>query len=284
VDDPRNHRIRLVGCGEDAAATANAVVEMARSRGYGKIWGFVAPDEWNALRKLGFRREGMLDGFLPDRHGVGIARYLHPDRARSARLAEEDAIVEQALAAGPRPPTTLDPAFTVRLATPEDCDQISRLLTTVFESYPTPIETGADILRAMAQEVHFALAEHQGRLVSVASADVDREHRVAEMTDCATLPEYRGRGLMQALLSAIEGEMRALELRGLFTLARATSVGINIAFARLGYRFRGRFINNCHIAGGWEDMNIWSKPLLRAGTHADASEATRSASTPLNPI
>ncbi|OPZ80752.1 MAG: N-acetyltransferase YodP [bacterium ADurb.Bin429] len=46
-------------------------------------------------------------------------------------------------------------------------------------------------------------------------------------------------------------------LRSLFTLARATSVGINTAFSRLGYTYNGRLVNNCHIAGDWEDMNLW---------------------------
>jgi hypothetical protein len=32
---------------------------------------------------------------------------------------------------------------------------------------------------------------------------------------------------------------------------------MNTALARLGYRFRGRLMNNCHIMGGFEDMNIW---------------------------
>lgn len=275
VDDARNHRIRLVACGEDVEATADAVVEMAQSRSYGKIWGFVRPDEWESLRRLGFRQEGTLDGFLPDRRGIGVARYLETDRARSARIAEEDAIVEKAMAASTRPPSVPDPAYAVRPATREDCDEISRVLTTVFETYPTPIETGADILKAMEGDVHFALVEHEGELVSVSSADVDREHLVAEMTDCATLPEHRGRGLVQALLSGIEEEMRATGLRGLFTLARATSVGMNMVFARLGYHFRGRFINNCHIAGDWEDMNIWSKPLTCGEARADTGEAVR---------
>jgi len=35
----------------------------------------------------------------------------------------------------------------------------------------------------------------------------------------------------------------------------------NKAFYRSGYNYGGRLLNNCHIAGSFENMNIWSKTL-----------------------
>jgi hypothetical protein len=44
-------------------------------------------------------------------------------------------------------------------------------------------------------------------------------------------------------------------------IARAPSFGMNITFARMGYSFAGRLINNTNIGGQFEDMNVWHKNL-----------------------
>ena len=46
-----------------------------------------------------------------------------------------------------------------------------------------------------------------------------------------------------------------------FTLARASVPGINLAFWRLGFVWRGQMASSCRIGGGIEDMNVWSRPL-----------------------
>ena len=262
--DETNRRIKLTSCGPHAAEVAEAAVQRAATLGYDKIWGFVSIAEWVELSQLHFVREGTLDGYFPDGPGIGVARYLSVERAQSRCDDVATAVAETAQAQAATPPTPLPPGYVLRPARRRDCQAISDILTAVFATYPTPIDSAAAIADAMDRDVAFMLAEHEGAIVSVMSADIDREHLVAEMTDCATLPGYRGRGLMQALLARMEEEVRRIGLRSLFTLARATSPGMNIAFARLGYRYRGRFINNCHIAGDWEDMNLWVKLLDEA--------------------
>jgi hypothetical protein len=36
---------------------------------------------------------------------------------------------------------------------------------------------------------------------------------------------------------------------------------MNITFAKLGYRYGGRLINNTNISGSIESMNVWYKSL-----------------------
>jgi hypothetical protein len=36
---------------------------------------------------------------------------------------------------------------------------------------------------------------------------------------------------------------------------------MNITFARAGFKFAGTLINNTHIAGRMENMNVWRKKL-----------------------
>ena len=48
-------------------------------------------------------------------------------------------------------------------------------------------------------------------------------------------------------------------IHDLYTLARADEVGMNCVFAKLGYAYTGRLVNNCRMPNGWESMNIWCK-------------------------
>lgn len=77
------------------------------------------------------------------------------------------------------------------------------------------------------------------------------------MTDCATIEEYRGHSLSERLLGILEHEVLKHGSFILYTLARAQSYGMNRVFYKLGYRYQGRLINNCHIACSFEDMNLW---------------------------
>ncbi|MHB9133690.1 MAG: putative beta-lysine N-acetyltransferase [Armatimonadota bacterium] len=262
VLDERNRRIQLIECGHDPAETVVAAVELADKHGLEKIWGFVAPITWSLLLQVGFKREGTLDRYFDDgMPGIAVARYLTGERAHSAYLEKEDAIVDQANAQASQNVPPLPLGYRMRMATPDDTGLIANLLTSVNEAYPTPIDSATDILTAMTRDVHFAVITYHDAMVGVASADIDFTHRVAEMTDCSIDLEHRGQGLMAALLHFLEREIHIIGLRSVFTLTRAVSIPSNMTFACLGYVYRGRLINNCHIAGDWEDMNLWVKPL-----------------------
>jgi putative beta-lysine N-acetyltransferase len=96
-----------------------------------------------------------------------------------------------------------------------------------------------------------------GKAVALSSAEIDFEHSAVEMTDFATLPEFRGKGLSSHLLMRMAEEMKAMGIRTAFTIARAGSYGMNIVFAKCGYEYCGRLVNNTNISGNIESMNIW---------------------------
>jgi putative beta-lysine N-acetyltransferase len=102
-------------------------------------------------------------------------------------------------------------------------------------------------------------------MAAVASAEIDGARRNAEMTDCATRPSERGRGLMVWILRALERDLAREEgIIDLYTLARADEVGMNCAFAKLGYDYTGRLVNNCRMPNGWESMNVWCRTASAA--------------------
>jgi putative beta-lysine N-acetyltransferase len=81
------------------------------------------------------------------------------------------------------------------------------------------------------------------------------------MTDFATLPDGRGRGIALSLLALMEQDPKVRTMRTAYTIARSLSPGMNITFAKAGYAYGGTLTNNTDISGSIESMNIWYKPL-----------------------
>jgi len=79
------------------------------------------------------------------------------------------------------------------------------------------------------------------------------------MTDFATLPDFRGRGLSTGILRAMEQEMKKEGILTLYTIARLNSPAINRTFLRLDYTYAGTLIRNTNIAGKIESMNVYYK-------------------------
>lgn len=150
---------------------------------------------------------------------------------------------------------------TLRVCALGDARIMSALYNRVFATYPFPIGDPAYIRRTMDGQVVYFGIWLGGELAALSSAEMDVEARNVEMTDFATLPAYRGRHLATLLLEAMEARMHARKIATSYTIARATSFGMNITFATMGYQFGGRLVNNTNIAGEFEDMNVWYKPL-----------------------
>jgi putative beta-lysine N-acetyltransferase len=132
----------------------------------------------------------------------------------------------------------------------------------VFESYPFPIHDPAYLLETMDNDVRYQGVFQDDRLIALASAEIDVRGGNAEMTDFATLPDARGQGLAGLLLCGLESMLAEAGIATAYTIARATSFGMNITFAKNGYEYAGTLVNNTHIAGGLESMNVWYKRLL----------------------
>ncbi|MEJ2544287.1 MAG: putative beta-lysine N-acetyltransferase [Calditrichaceae bacterium] len=131
----------------------------------------------------------------------------------------------------------------------------------VFESYPFPIFNPEFIKTTMNDNVVYFGIYDKHNLIAAASSEMDVKSQNAEMTDFATLPDYRGHNLSLTLLREMEAEMRQRKIKTLYTIARSHSPGMNITFAKLNYSYSGTLINNTDIFGKIESMNIWYKNL-----------------------
>lgn len=262
--DRHNRRIRFVGPSrpadvDDWLSAASGSLDRA-----GKIIVY-AGDVDRGWSRRGFVPEARIARFFADgRDAVVWSAFLDVRRRENPHAAREDRVV--ALARGKAldgVAASVPPEFLSRPAEPADADEVSSLLRKTFSEYPDPIDRGT-VRRWIANgERYFRVVERRGSIVACASADVDPVNRCAELTDCATLPAMRGMGLMTLILSGLEADCEEAEITDTYTLARAGEVGINVAFARLGYEFTGRLVNNCRMPDGWESMNVWCRNSRR---------------------
>lgn len=261
--DSRNSRLKLTKYrSQDLSLLGERLVSMAEEKSLGKVIVYAGENDVSTLQKQGFDLEGKIDGFRDGDPVCMMARFVDQGRAVSVNAKEKDKIVQIAEKASEKEPMVdLPDGFDLRPARPEDAHSLAQLYQEVFTTYPTPIDQPEEIERAMEDDVYFSVVTHKDQIVSASSADVFIEQKAAEMTDCATLPSYRGKGLLSVLFSHLEERMRSKGIPHLFSLTRAESVGMNVVAAKHGYCYRGRLVQNCHIAGKFEDMNIWVKTL-----------------------
>jgi putative beta-lysine N-acetyltransferase len=218
---------------------------LARNRSYSKVFAKVPKSAKNSFGK-----------------------YLEGDRQRE----KKPDLVKKVLAAAkakarPDMGPQLPESFRLKRADQRDAQAMARVYRQVFATYPFPIHDPDYLKRTMEENVAYFGLWHGERLVALSSAEMDLAGQNAEMTDFATLPDYRGQGLATFLLAEMEANLNALGIKTAYTIARAYSYGMNITFARNGYSFCGTLTNNTNIFGGLESMNVWYKPIGHSGGH-----------------
>ncbi len=264
-----NNRIYLMQL--DPAETETLLPRLDRlaaRAGYTKIFAKAPVSVRRAFLRAGYREEARVPRFF---HGkltcMFLAKYFDPARARdphAARRARNLMPFRRARRPpGPARPAPLPAAFTCRLAEPADAPALADLYRAVFETYPFPIHDPAFLRQTMHDHVVYACVHRQDELVAVASAEMALSAGTVEMTDFATAPAARGRGLSRFLLRGLEADMAGRGLRTAYTIARAASAPMNRTFAAAGYRYGGTLIRNTQICGSLESMNIWYKPLYQ---------------------
>lgn len=240
-----------------------ALGRLAEREGYTKIFVKAPLLEAEPFLAAGYEAEARVPGLYQGRiTGLFLGLFLDEARREEADKADYERVLALAMARQGSRPLTLEARQTpVRGLGPDDAETLAALYRNVFASYPFPIQDPGYIRRTMESHVAYYGVEEDGELAAAASAEMDEEAGNVEMTDFATRPAHRGRGLARALLARMERDMAARGLFTAYTIARAGEAGMNITFAASGYALAGRLVNNTNIAGGIESMNIWHAPL-----------------------
>jgi len=259
--DIYNRRIRVVDyTAKDTESMVRFLDYLAKENGFDKVFLKAKSEEWEKLLPYGFVLEGIFKYYFNGDHAYCLSKFYSQERRISLRFDEETEILEEVSRIKPEPSTSqLPEEFQLREAGEGDINEISSLYKRVFKTYPIPLNQPQYVEHLMDEDYLFMVITHQGKIISSASADINYKLSNAEITDCASLPEYRGRGLMFTIIAAMEKEVQIRGIKCLYSIARALSPGMNTVFKKLGYTYTGRLVNNCNIFGKFEDMNLWVK-------------------------
>lgn len=263
--DLYNDRIRVIKYrGEDITGLTRRLDYLAEKNSFGKVFLKARSDEREKFLPHGYVLEGIFKHYFNGEHAYCLSKFYSQERRLSYRFEEATAIMEDVSRIEPDSIADYPVAegFALREATSEDIPALCKLYKSVFKTYPIPLNDPTYLELLLASDYYFIVAtDKDGRIVSCASADMSTEYGNAEITDCASLPEMRGKGLMAAIINALELEMKKRDISCLYSLARALSPGMNTVFRKHGYTFTGRLVNNCNIFGKFEDMNLWVKKV-----------------------
>jgi putative beta-lysine N-acetyltransferase len=261
---PYNDRVYLMKLApEDAPSIVDRLDRLCREQGFSKVFAKVPASLRKPFDDAHYRQEALIPGFYNGNDdGVFLGRYLADERRHDRRGSEVARIIAlaQDKATRQRRP---QPNRTVRAepTAPADIGEMSKLYQQVFPTYPFPIHDPDYLEQTMRSHVRYFAVRRSGSIIALSSAEMDEASDAVEMTDFATLPEQRGNSLASVLLRRMEEAMRERGMITSYTIARALSPGMNITFARSGYRFAGTLTNNTNISGSIQSMNVWHKTL-----------------------
>lgn len=261
---PANDRIYLMKLnGQDLPELLDKLEALAERNHYTKIFTKVPLQTKPLFERRGYREEAFIPGFFHgDSEAVFLSRFVDPQRELDPAQKQIEEILDIAAEKAQQPDSkSLPDGFEIRQVRPDEAEAMAAIFKIVFESYPFPVHDPDYLRETMETHIAYFAAYDNGQMVAVSSAEMDTEAENAEMTDFATLPDYRGKGLASALLSYMEPRMREKGIKTGYTIARALSAGMNITFARAGYIYAGTLTKNTNICGQLESMNIWYKPL-----------------------
>jgi len=239
------------------------LINLAKTNRYSKIFAKVPENASKIFFAASFLEEARIPAFFSGKEtAVFMGFYLNAERIKESDIDKMEGILKIAL--GKRTAdkvSCLENRFVLRKCTKTDVSAMAKIYREVFPSYPFPIHDPDYLLKTMQSHVDYFGIETDGGLVAVSSAEVDKVAANVEMTDFATLPEWRGNKFGQHLLARMENEMKKKNIKTAYTIARAMSPGMNVTFSKAGYQFGGRLKNNTNISGRIESMNVWYKSL-----------------------
>jgi putative beta-lysine N-acetyltransferase len=259
---PANDRVYLMKLDRgDLPDIVSRIYELGRQQGYSKLFAKVPADAASHFTDLGFVDEALVPNmYRGSSAGLFLSKYLDPKRAMPKDIQLISDVLDRSHDKADKAPIDTGDIKIERLRT-GNAETLAHLYSDVFETYPFPLDDPSFIRKSMSEDTIFFGIFSDDILMAAASAEIDTEWQCAEMTDFATRPEYRGKGVATKLLAHMEETLVGMDIKTLYTIARAGSYGMNIVFSRCGYAHGGTLHNNTQIGGELESMNVWHKQI-----------------------
>ena len=230
---------------------------------YSKIFAKVPASSVAIFLNNGYRQEAFVKKFFAKDDGYFISKYFNYERSKDEKQAIIDKVLATAKAKAEEKEEQRTPEHNYKIdkLAINDIPQIVEIYKQVFATYPFPIHNQSYIKETMLDNVIYFGIWDGNKIIAIASCEMNRKELNAEMTDFATLEEYRGQALASFLLHKMEKVMQQMGMQTLYTIARAYSFGMNITFAKNQYIYAGTLVKNTNISGQIESMNVWYKNL-----------------------
>ncbi len=249
---------------DDASGMPEALIKRAEDEAYTKIFAKIPEYLSPSFLDAGYRVEARIPGFyMGSIEAVFLAYYTDKERAKIQTDTKHTItdVLRISLSADQPEERAEHEGLIFRQLKSDDLNDLADLYSKVFEVYPFPIFDPDFLQSCMDSHVRYFGCFEDGNLIAASSAEMDQESANAEMTDFATHPDHRGRNLSLSLLQLMEREMPGFGIKTLYTIARATSYGMNKTFGRMEYAFAGTLLQNTLIGEEIEHMNVWYKKL-----------------------
>lgn len=260
--DPFNKRIRIDDYRGHILLLLEKAEELARFYQAEKLIFKARAEDFLSFFETGLQPEAVVDRYFLGSDAYFFSKFYTPERKQNEHWITEDGIIRSIYQLNTKGDKADPPQeYELKKADKGCADELSRLYSQVFQIYPTPLHDPEYVKKTMEEGTIYYVFYHQGKIVSAASAEVNHLYKNAELTDCATLKEYRKYGLMKIILQELQRELTNQGVYCAYSIARSLSFGMNAVLFQLGYKYRGRFMNNCYIYDKLENMNMWVKNL-----------------------
>lgn len=235
---------------------------LAGSYGYTRLTARVPAAQTRHFVSAGYHLEASIPHFY--REGETLC-FLARDLGEAAEKERLPLLLTRILAAAEMQQLSaavpLPEGGTLRLAESSDIGELSRFYRDIKAAKGAAVDDPLFLDNALGRGDLFLGLWISGALVAVCGATHDAASGTAELAHFAIAPEHRGEGLALLLLQRVAELSAARGTRLLWSAVRAYTPGINITFARGGYRLGGTLTNSTCIYGAPESVNVWYKSL-----------------------
>ena len=260
--DPYNRRFKLMGWTAEDVGVVGLRTVCERAGEATKGIAYSRQPSKSAFEALGFNYEAVIEGYFADGSDAHLfSCFFDARRGRLNPNERAHEILREAMSKKIER-AEVPVSMTSRRASPSDAAALHGFLAARFDDYPTPISKDFLADEMGHERTLFRVCMLDGDIVACCSAEIDHDNGNAEISDCATRPDVRGKGIVSALICEVERDIASqYKVSHAYSLARAGEAGMNCALAKCGYRFTGRLVNNCRMPNGWESIHVWCRSL-----------------------
>ncbi|MBW6410731.1 putative beta-lysine N-acetyltransferase [Clostridium weizhouense] len=260
--DYTNKRIKIIDFNNISIKNIKNIMSFCIQENLSKILCNTDIENLKFFFEAGFDLEGKIEGYFKGKDAFLMSYFINNKRRIYNNIDEKNLILNKCLDLENTYNNNINnSAYDIRDANENDIKEIVKLFSNVFSTYPSPVYDEEFLRQTMNKKVLYKVATDNGKVIAIASADMDKKNLNAEITDCATYPEYRGKGILSNIVHLLELDLKSKGFIALYSLARSINPGINFVLSKHNYKFRGKLINNCNICGNFEDMNVWVKNI-----------------------